>query len=459
MASNLTPLSLADMARVVWRRKLIALVAATFVVLTAVALLSRQDTVYESQTTVAFLPSEEAAETQVFFLSAIDSLLPTYGEKVESRSFLDGVADDVPGSGDGADLTVRALPEGGTGIMRITARDGDPAQAREVAQAATDAFVSDVRANSLFDIEVIDRARTAETPVAPATMLVLGATALLAVLAGILAAVSWERLLGRVSSTRELSDSSATPVIGAVPEEGILRDHRLVVIGSDSPELHSLEESYRALANNVLFASSDRPHEALMITGINPGDGKSTTAANLAVAMGELGTSVLLVDADLRRPVQHELFDLPNDVGLSSTILGGADPATLVRRTRFDGVYLVPAGPPLESRAQELRVYIDEMPSFASMADIVLLDSPPLNAADDVRLLAASAGGVVLLVRAGRTGAAAVGRATESLSQLGANVLGTVLTRTTDPVDVDAAATYYGYRPGRHLKEAPRAGH
>ncbi|MEL7209220.1 MAG: polysaccharide biosynthesis tyrosine autokinase, partial [Actinomycetota bacterium] len=429
---------------------------AALVLLVALALNSRQATVYESQATVAFLPSVEAAETQVFFLSAIDSLLPTYGEKVESRSFLDDVASTVPGIDDGGDLTVSAVPETGTGILRITARDEDPGTARDVADAATDAFVADVNANSLFDIEVIDQARVPESPVSPSTALVAGATLLLAVLAGVLAALAWERLLGRVSSTRELRDASDAPVIGSVPDENILHDHRLIVIGSESPELHRLEESYRAVANNVLFASSDRPNEALMVTGINPGDGKSTTAANLAVAMSELGTSVLLVDADLRRPVQHEMFDVPNDTGLSSTVLEGADPATLVRRTRFDGVYLVPAGPPVQSRAQELRVYIDELAAFSSMADVVLLDSPPLSAADDVRLLAAGSGGVVVLVRAGRTGATAVGRATDALSQLGANVLGTVLTRATDPGDVDDASTYYGYRPGRRLEEASR---
>lgn len=457
MTSNLTSLTLADAARVVWRRKLVAAAAAALVLVAAMVLLSRQDTVYESEATVAFLPSTEAAETQVFFLSAIDSLLPTYGQKVESRSFLDEVATDLGGELDGGDLSVRAVPETGTGIIRITARDADPVLAEEVAGATTAAFVADVDANDLFDIEVIDEARVADSPVSPSTGLVVGASVFLAALAGVLAALAWERLLGRVTSIRELQEASTVPVIGSVPDETILREQRLVVIGSESPELHRLEESYRAVANNVLFASSDRPHESLMITGVNPGDGKSTTAANLAVAMSELGTSVLLVDADLRRPVQHELFDVANDVGLSSTVLQGADPATLVRRTRFDGVYLVPAGPPLRSRAEELRVYIDELPAFAPMADVVLLDSPPLSAADDVRLLAAGSGGVVVLVQAGSTGANTVGRATDSLTQLGANVIGTVLTHATDPSDTDTVSSYYGHRPDRGLEEAPWA--
>lgn len=182
-----------------------------------------------------------------------------------------------------------------------------------------------------------------------------------------------------------------------------------------------------------------------MITGLNPQDGKSTVAANLAVIVAELGFSVLLIDGDIHRPVQHELFGLPNHLGLTSSLLEGTELASIPQSTKYANLSVVTAGPPLDERSQEATLYLQQLPRFNALAEIVLVDSPPLVAADDVRLLAAFSGAVVMLVRAGASSSRQVREAVDSLEILEAKLLGTVLTMAPSEA-ASVASEYYRYR-------------
>jgi capsular exopolysaccharide synthesis family protein len=434
-----------EVGRTLWRRRIVVIGVALLVVSAALLFVTRQEPVYESSATVALLPDPDNIQTVPFYVGAVEELLPTYAELVGSRTFLDGVAGQLPFEATGRDLDVFAEPSSSAGVIRIVARSDDPVRARDVAAASAAAFVTVLQEGSVFAVQVIDAARVNEAPVNPSAKLVLAAALIVALVLGAGAGLAWERLFGRVQSSKDLSDATGLAVLGVIPEERGLRGRR-VVIGSH--DLGALEESLRALATNVVFSTATGAEQqgAITITGLNPEDGKSTVAANLAVVVAELGLDVLLIDADIHRPSQHLFFGLTNDVGLTSLVAVGARPDQVVRMTGYPGVRIVPSGPPLRNRAQELQLYLERMGDFRDMADLVLIDSPPLSATDDVRLLAAYTGRVLLLVRAGAHGPAAVRDAVASLAVLDTKVVGAALTRVRDLAQ--PGGSYQDYRRG-----------
>lgn len=437
----------ADVRSVLWRRKLIVgIVALTFLLLTGLFVLT-QETVYETRASVALLPDGDAPELVPFYGQAVESLLPTYARLIESRAFLDDVARELPFSATGATLgeAVFSDPVPGTGVLEVVSRSSSPERAQAMAQAVAEAFVTELDANGIVRLRIIDRARVPETPQSPRPGIVLAVAAMVGLALGSGAGVAWDRQFGRIRGTHELAEASGLTVLGVLPEVAPLRGVRRIVV--DDGDFIDLEEKLRVLRTNLLFAVRRRQQGAVMITGLNPQDGKSTVAANLAVIVAELGFSVLLVDGDFHRPVQHELFGLPNHIGLTSSLLEGTEPASIPQPTKYPNLSVVTAGPPLDGRAQELTLYLQQLPRFNSLAEIVLIDSPPLRAADDVRLLAAFSGAVVMLVRAGTSSPRQVREAVDSLEILEAKLLGTVLTMAPSEATT-VASEYYRYRRG-----------
>jgi succinoglycan biosynthesis transport protein ExoP len=428
-----------------WRRKGFVVGGILVVVAVAGSFVLTRDPVYESRATIALLPDGDNPELVPFYGQAVESLLPTYARLVESRTFQDAVAAELsfPISDEALAASVFADPVPDIGVLEMVGRSTSPAQAQAMSQGVATQFVDELADNGIVTVRLIDPARVPTEPISPSPTLVMVVAALVGALMGAAAAVAWERSFKKVKTVPELAEVSGLKVLGAFPEEESLRDTRRLVVGD--PGAVQLEESLRGLRTNLLFAVQRHQQGALLVTGLNPQDGKSTIAANLAVTVAELGFSVLLIDGDIHRPVQHDFFDLSNGAGLTSTVLDDADPSTLLQSTKYEGLKVVPAGRPLETRAQEVSLYLKHLPRFASLAEIVLIDSPPLRAAEDVRLLAAFSGSVLLLVRAGASSPAQVRQALDSLEMLETRVLGTVLTMAPKETS-SGASEYYQYR-------------
>jgi non-specific protein-tyrosine kinase len=219
----------------------------------------------------------------------------------------------------------------------------------------------------------------------------------------------------------------------------------LATVHADSPLVMLAEprsaaaEAYRALAANVQFSAADF-QQTIGVTSAAPGEGKSTTTANLAIALAEGGRRVIAIDADLRRPGLHTLFGLDNGDGLSSVLL--ADQAQLpLQDTLAPGVRLLASGPlpanPLEVLASRR---LDQVLSQArAQADYVVVDTAPAGALADAVVLAPRLGGMLLVVSAGRTKRDLARRAREQLERVNANLLGVVL------VDVKGDDNLYRY--------------
>ncbi len=199
-------------------------------------------------------------------------------------------------------------------------------------------------------------------------------------------------------------------------------------------------EAYQSLRTNIEFASLEQPLHTLLIAGIDQQTDKSLALANLAVVMAQAGDRVLVVDGDLRRPMQHEIFGVPNQTGLTNWLLNGGEP--VIQKTQIERLQILPAGPATSSPAALLSQKRVEtaLATLRGMADYVLCDAPPILAVTDAALWASKVDGVVLLLNAGGTKRDHAQRAQSLLEKVQARIIGAVLLN----VDKDVAMT--GYR-------------
>jgi protein-tyrosine kinase len=202
-------------------------------------------------------------------------------------------------------------------------------------------------------------------------------------------------------------------------------------------------EAFRVLRTNLQFLGLDKPIKSLLITSATPGEGKTTTVANLAVAFAQAGSSVCLVDADLRRPMVAKLFGTDNWSGLTTALIGQGSLEDCLKETAVPGLTLLPSGPippnPAEllgsARMGKLLAGLEEQ------FDMVLVDTPPVLAVADAAVLSPKMGGVVLVVRAGQVARQQTVRAKAALEAVQARVLGVVL----DAIEPEGRAGYYYY--------------
>jgi non-specific protein-tyrosine kinase len=200
-------------------------------------------------------------------------------------------------------------------------------------------------------------------------------------------------------------------------------------------------EAYRTLRTNIRFSSLDRPLHTLLVTSTAPDEGKSTTLANLAVTMAQAEQRVIVVDCDLRRPTLHQLFNLPNDVGLTTLILEQGDEPLALQATGVPGLSLLASGP-LPPRPADIlgsRRMESVIERLRNEADIILFDTPPVTAVTDAAVLATRVDGVLLVFQAGKTRRDRARQARLILEKVKANIIGVVL----NDAQLEAGYGYY----------------
>lgn len=213
-----------------------------------------------------------------------------------------------------------------------------------------------------------------------------------------------------------------------------------------------VSEAYRSLRTNITFADLDRTAKTLVITSPLPKDGKSTTAANLAITMAQQGTRVLLADADLRRGVLNTVFGKDRTPGLSDLLLGGngfKDTLQVIDLGESGTLDFLPSGtmPPNPAELLGSRRMKDLLGHLAEIYDLIVLDSPPLTVVTDAAVLGTKADGVILVARASSTEKGAITHSVEQLRKVPAKILGSVLNDVDYRRDGRYSSTYgkYGY--------------
>ena len=329
----------------------------------------------------------------------------------------------------------------GTDLERIPGRELQLARLERRVESLAD--LQSTLSRQLLETEVseaagISTARVVEPaalPNAPASPKP-ARDALLAGLLGLVAGVGLAFLRDRMDHTiradEDLDQVLGTPVLSRVPrietesENGASRREALVA-SRGAGSLPS--ECYRTLRTNLIYARPSRASREMLIASPGAQDGKSVTASNLAVTFAQQGRKTLLVDADLRRSVQHAIFDVPRRPGLSDFLAGQSILEDVVHPTKVDGLEIVPAGAsspsPSELLSNPLLDYL--LQRAREDYDAVIFDSPPVLAVTDATILAGRIDGVVLVVRAGQTHRKAALDALRQLRRVGGQLLGVVM--------------------------------
>jgi polysaccharide biosynthesis transport protein len=257
--------------------------------------------------------------------------------------------------------------------------------------------------------------------------LLLGAAIGFTLAAG--AAYLMEYMDNTLKTPEEIGKATGLPLIGFLGETGMQEEEESVIVVSEPRS--AMAEAFRTLRTNLEFASVDRPLRTILITGPDPGCGKTTVATNLALSIAQGGKKVLLLDADLRRSQVHALLGVSKSPGLSDVIRNAAELTSAVRLWGDEakiGVLSSGELPPNPAELLSSSRMDAVLAELREEADIVVLDSPPFVVAD-AAILAAKVDGVVLVVRPGRTTEAAMAAMLEQLERAGARVVGVVINR------------------------------
>jgi len=192
-------------------------------------------------------------------------------------------------------------------------------------------------------------------------------------------------------------------------------------------------EAYRVLRTNLQFSSFDKQIKTIVVTSSTPGEGKTTTIANLAITIAQSGAKVLLVDTDLRKPRIHNLFGLNNSKGITTLLAQHGELKDYIERVSVNNLDILKSGP-IPPNPSEL-LGSNAMKNFIQKAkedyDIILLDSAPVGAVTDAAVLSAILDGVIFVINSGKVDSEVVKRAKESLENVKANILGVVLNNIT----------------------------
>jgi capsular exopolysaccharide synthesis family protein len=230
-----------------------------------------------------------------------------------------------------------------------------------------------------------------------------------------------------------------------MPRHRSRRQHqKFQLIGEEGK--HSMAaEAYRTLRTNISLSQVDSPIQTLLVTSCVPREGKSTTVANLGVTFAMAQKRVLIVDADLRRPILHRLFGIPNTQGLTHTLSDTVEFDQVFNPTKIANLWVVTCGiiPPNPSEllgSQKMKVFLERA---KQQFEIILLDSPPISSLADASVLGAIVDGVLFIVKVNMANRDLIEKAKEQLETVGANIIGVVL----NDVDVkrDGYYRYYYY--------------
>ena len=255
-----------------------------------------------------------------------------------------------------------------------------------------------------------------------------------------------------LKTDEDVARSLGLSTLGVIGDLGPEPDELKAIVNPLSPSA----EDYRMLRTNIRFAGVDRPLRKLMLTSTMPSEGKTTTLANLGVVIAQAGIQVTLVDADLRRPRLHKIFDVENKEGLTEALVEGEVTERLLHPLADYPLSLLPAGaippnPVAMLGSMRMKELLDEL---AQQAEMVLVDCPPALSMADAAVLAQAVDGVLLVVESGTTRWDAARAAVNTLQHVGANLLGVVLAR----VPVRENRYYYRYHYRYRYQTPEQAG-
>jgi polysaccharide biosynthesis transport protein len=307
--------------------------------------------------------------------------------------------------------------------------------------------------------DIIAPATVPEEPISPKVLLNLAIGTIMGLLLGIGTVLLLEALDNSVKTVKEAQDIFDLTVLGTIPTMEGSEKVNVKSLERTRPQLpvrdeprSAVSEAYRMLQANLKFLSSDNPPRVITMTSSVPQEGKSTTTANLALVLAEMGHRVLLVDADLRRPSQHQIWELPNSVGLTNILV---EPGKWSGSVRSENEHLdiITAGviPPNPVRLLDSQRMAHLIGEWRELYDFVLIDAPPLAVASDALLVAQMTDGLLMVARPGVLNSASAETAKAALAKVSGEetgskrvtILGLVMNGVIPENEPDSYYYYY----------------
>lgn len=298
--------------------------------------------------------------------------------------------------------------------------------------------------------EIISPATPSNNQSSPLVGRNVGVALLLGLVLGLVAAFLKDYFDDSITTHDDLEAAAGRlPPLALVPDAEGWRDRATAMVVSMEKPNAVASEAYRSLRTSLQFIGLDRPLGLVQLTSSEPGEGKTTTVANLGVQLARTGLRVVIVDCDLRKPRLHKFFDVGNEVGFTSVLLGQLSPAEAMMAVGSEpNLVILPSGPippnPSELLSSERAAKV--LRDITEQADVVLVDSPPVLPVSDPLVLAGLVDAVVLVVRSGRARRRNVHHAVEQLRQINAPLIGAVLNSVGDDARYEMVAYGYGYK-------------
>jgi receptor protein-tyrosine kinase len=346
---------------------------------------------------------------------------------------------------------VKATAPSDTVLIDVSVLDPSPVRARDIADALSDEFVVMVKEletppdseTPVARVVVEQHATIPDEPTVPKTATYLATGLALGVLAGIALAILRDRLDNTVKTRQVLEEIAGAGLVANIPlDKDRRKDPGISFVNDHSP----IAEAFRELRTNLQFLEVDDPPRVLVITSSLPGEGKSTTAINIALALAEGGNDVVIVDGDMRRPKLAEYLDLIGSVGLSTVLAGRASLHEVLQKTRYPGLTALTSGavPPNPSELLGSLAAKKVLSELRGGFDYVIVDSSPLLAVTDAAILAAESDGVLVIAKFAGTKREQLAHAIENLTHVGARILGAIFAMSPLGANGYYQPRYYG---------------
>lgn len=375
----------------------------------------------------------------------VQQRVKSYVDVVDSPAVLEPVIEEL-----GLDSTyiglasqVSATTPPNTVLLNVSATDTSPAQAAKIANAVAASYANEIArlegAKTTMDglprlggngnqipvqATVIKPAEVPTAAIFPRTQLNVLLGALLGLLVGVGIAVLRFTLDTSVKSSEELEQSADSTTLGVVTFDPDAKTNPLVTLRG-TPRA----EAFRSIRTNLQYVDVDNPPRTVVITSSLPEEGKSTTACNLAIAVAQAGSKVLLLEADLRRPKVAEYLGVDGSRGLTDVLIAQATLDNTIIHWQRGLLDFLPAGaiPPNPSELLASHQMADLLAELAKRYDLVILDAPPLLPVTDAAILSTAADGAILVARHGTIKREQVADSADALRQVNARIFGTVL--------------------------------
>jgi succinoglycan biosynthesis transport protein ExoP len=399
-------------------------------------------------------PTTYRASTQLFVAvqntgAASDLALSTsfgrqavtsYVTVIPTAIVLDPVIEELDLDGTSRDLAgrVSASAPRNSQVIEITVTDRSPSEAAQIANAVAASFADAVAtqlerpagtdASSKVRIESLAPATVPTDPAAPNGRLNVALGLLVGLAAGVGVAVLRAVLDTRVHTSADVEAVLEAPILGGVPFDPDSAKRPLIVQASPRDPR---AEAFRRIRTNLQFLGSGDGPPVFVVTSASPAEGKTTTAANLALTLAEIGARVALIDADLRKPRVADLFALEGAVGLSDVLTGRAQLSQVMQPSGAGKLFLLPAGaiPPNPAELLGSKAMRGALRDLKQAFDYVLIDAPPALAVTDAAIVSRLATGVIVVAASGSTRTPALQNAATALAAVDARLLGVVLTK------------------------------